>query len=180
MEKLGNQGNHDFGLEWGRGGSYGGVRTTILHGISSRIEWYQSQTPKTLCFFSVGGGVGAAGVSAHTCDPYVYYSDPSMAALSSYKPIQAPPSACLFIYHLPASWTDSDLAQCFAPFAPPGVLLKALVYKDRATGLSKGFGFVDYDNPLSAQNAINAMNGMAVDGKRLRVEIKKPKGSSPY
>ena len=130
--------------------------------------------------YSAGGGAGAAGLSAHTCNPYVYYSDPSMAALSSYKPIQAPPNACLFIYHLPVAWTDSDLWNCFAPFAPPGVLLKALVYKDRATGLSKGFGFVDYDNPLSAQNAINAMNGMAVDGKRLRVELKKPKGASPY
>ena len=133
-----------------------------------------------MCAYSAGVAAGAAGVSAHTCNPYVYYSDPSMAALSSYKPIQAPPNACLFIYHLPVAWTDSDLWNCFAPFAPPGVLLKALVYKDRATGLSKGFGFVNYDNPMSAQNAIHAINGMAVDGKRLRVEIKKPKGASPY
>jgi len=30
------------------------------------------------------------------------------------------------------------------------------------------------------QNAINGMHGMAVDGKRLRVEIKKPKPGQPY
>jgi hypothetical protein len=91
-----------------------------------------------------------------------------------------PPNACLFIYHIPITWSDQDLAQCFAPFAPPGNLLNAMVYKDRSTGASKGFGFIDYDNPISAQNAINAMHGMSVDGKRLRVEIKKAKGATPY
>ena len=39
LENPGNPGNRGFGLEWGRGGSYGGVRTTILHGISVRIQW---------------------------------------------------------------------------------------------------------------------------------------------
>lgn len=92
-----------------------------------------------------------------------------------------PPNACLFIYHLPTNWSDHDLAQCFAPFAPPGNILNAMVYRDRATNASKGFGFVDYDNPVSAQSAIAAMNGMAVDGgKRLRVEIKKPRSGQPY
>jgi len=92
-----------------------------------------------------------------------------------------PPNACLFIYHLPVTWSDNDLAQCFAPFAPPGNLLNAMVYKDKSTGASKGFGFVDYDNPVSAQTAIAAMNGMSVDsGKRLRVEIKKPRAGQPY
>ena len=32
----------------------------------------------------------------------------------------------------------------------------------RATGSSKGFGFVSYDNALSAQTAVQAMNGMQV------------------
>jgi RNA recognition motif-containing protein len=92
-----------------------------------------------------------------------------------------PPNSCLFIYHLPVTWSDNDLAQCFAPFAPPGNILNAMVYKDKSTGASKGFGFVDYDNPISAQTAIAAMNGMSVDsGKRLRVEIKKARPGQPY
>ena len=53
LEILGNSGNYDFWLEWGRRESYGGVRTTILHGISSQIEWDQSRTPKTLIFVFV-------------------------------------------------------------------------------------------------------------------------------
>jgi len=92
--------------------------------------------------------------------------------------LEAPPGCCLFVYHIPTTWTDSDLATSFAPLAPPGNLLSATVFKDKATGLSKGFGFVNYDNQLSAQNAIAAMNGMQVDGKRLKVEVKKPKGAT--
>ena len=40
---------------------------------------------------------------------------------------------------------------------------------------------MSYDNPLSAQTAVQAMNGMQVDGKRLKVELKTAKGSNtPY
>ncbi len=52
------------------------------------------------------------------------------------------------------------------------------MFKDKATAQSKGFGFVSYDNAVSAQSAISAMNGMQIDGKRLKVELKKAKG--PY
>eukprot|EP00277_Geminigera_cryophila_P026955 CAMPEP_0179461358 /NCGR_PEP_ID=MMETSP0799-20121207/44108_1 /TAXON_ID=46947 /ORGANISM="Geminigera cryophila, Strain CCMP2564" /LENGTH=139 /DNA_ID=CAMNT_0021263929 /DNA_START=65 /DNA_END=481 /DNA_ORIENTATION=- len=103
------------------------------------------------------------------------------AAVKSDGPSEAakgPPGCCLFVYHIPITWADSDLAQCFAPLAPPGNLLSATVFKDKTTGVSKGFGFVNYDNPNSANNAITAMHGMAIEGKKLRVEIKKTKGAS--
>ena len=50
-------------------------------------------------------------------------------------------------------------SQCFAPF---GTILSATVFKDKMTQQSKGFGFISYDNPVSAQSAIAAMNGMQV------------------
>ena len=40
-------------------------------------------------------------------------------------------------------------------------------------GKSKGIGFVSYDNPTSAQEAIEEMNGFEVRGKRLKVELNK-------
>ena len=61
------------------------------------------------------------------------------------------------------------------------IVVSALIMKDRATGVSKGYGFVSYDNPLSANAAVQAMNGMQVDGKRLKVELKTAKGQgTPY
>lgn len=42
-------------------------------------------------------------------------------------------------------------------------------------------GFVSFDNPSSAQTAIQAMNGFQVGMKRLKVQLKRPKDAShPY
>lgn len=42
-------------------------------------------------------------------------------------------------------------------------------------------GFVSYDNPVAARNAIQAMNGFQIGNRRLKVELKKPKAESkPY
>ena len=45
-------------------------------------------------------------------------------------------------------------SQCFAPF---GTILSATVFKDKMTQQSKGFGFISYDNPASAQSAIRLL-----------------------
>eukprot|EP00296_Roombia_truncata_P007696 JP446144.1.p2 GENE.JP446144.1~~JP446144.1.p2 ORF type:complete len:210 (+),score=98.32 JP446144.1:490-1119(+) len=82
---------------------------------------------------------------------------------------EGPPGANLFIYHLPNGFTDVQLAQSFAPF---GNLLSAKVFVDKATGLSKGFGFVSFDSPLSANSAIESMNGCQIGNKRLKVQHK--------
>lgn len=90
---------------------------------------------------------------------------------------EGPAGSNLFIYHLPPNFADRDLALTFAPF---GNVISARVYVDKTTGLSKGFGFVSYDNPISAQNAIASMNGFQIANKRLKVQLKKPKKQSTF
>jgi len=86
------------------------------------------------------------------------------------RPREGPAGANLFIYHLPIDLTDADLATAFNPF---GNVISAKVYVDRYTGESKGFGFVSYDSIMSAELAIEQMNGFQIGNKRLKVQHKR-------
>eukprot|EP00753_Platysulcus_tardus_P020673 PLAT8328.2.p2 GENE.PLAT8328.2~~PLAT8328.2.p2 ORF type:complete len:320 (+),score=74.87 PLAT8328.2:64-1023(+) len=83
---------------------------------------------------------------------------------------QGPDGCNLFIFHIPNSWTNSHLYSFFTPF---GTIISARIMVERESGRSRGFGFVSYDDPVSAAAAIAAMNGFKCENKRLKVEYKK-------
>jgi RNA recognition motif-containing protein len=72
----------------------------------------------------------------------------------------------LFVGGLSPSTTANDLRTAFARF---GELAEVVVVPDRATGQSRGFGFVSYRSSSAADEAINEMNGIELDGRPLRV-----------
>jgi RNA recognition motif-containing protein len=84
------------------------------------------------------------------------------------------PMGCnVFVFHIPPDWTEFHLRQFFSVY---GFLLSATVVRDRQTHLSKGFGFVSFDNPFSAQSAVMHMNGFMIGNKRLKVQLKRGEG----
>lgn len=63
-------------------------------------------------------------------------------------------------------------------FARAGGVERAEVMKDRWTGLSRGFAFVDMITAEDAEAAINELNGAEVMGRVLKVALAKPRENS--
>jgi len=65
----------------------------------------------------------------------------------------------LYVGNLPFSTTSEKLKELFAPF---GEVSDAMVVRDRATGRSRGFGFVTFNDDEAASKAINELNGKEI------------------
>lgn len=83
----------------------------------------------------------------------------------------------LFVGNLSYDVKSEDLTDLFSPF---GNVLGAYVITDRASGRSKGFGFVEFENDADAQKAIADMHEKDLKGRKLVVNIAKPKEEKPY
>nr|XP_043894431.1 cold-inducible RNA-binding protein B-like isoform X1 [Solea senegalensis] len=73
----------------------------------------------------------------------------------------------LFVGGLSFETTEDSLSNAFSRF---GSIDKVDVIRDKETGRSRGFGFVKYDNPEDAKDAMAEMNGSTVDGRAIRVD----------
>ena len=78
----------------------------------------------------------------------------------------------LYVGNLSYSVSSSDLEQMFTQH---GAVTSAEVIQDRATGESKGFGFVEMGSAEEAQAAINALDGQEHGGRALKVNEAKPR-----
>ncbi|HEX6796329.1 MAG TPA: RNA-binding protein [Ktedonobacterales bacterium] len=78
----------------------------------------------------------------------------------------------IYVGNLPYSADDQQLAQLFSAF---GDVVEATIVMDRATGQSKGFGFVEMANDEDARKAIAALNGTMMGNRTIRVNEAQPR-----
>ncbi len=78
----------------------------------------------------------------------------------------------LYVGNLGYGIGDSDLEKLFIAY---GSVRSAQVIKDRDSGRSKGFGFVEMGSNQEAQAAITALNGKEIEGRTLVVNEARPK-----
>jgi RNA recognition motif-containing protein len=82
----------------------------------------------------------------------------------------------LYVGGLPYRTTDNELRQAFEK---AGTVESATIIMDRATGRSKGFGFVEMATDEDAQKAIEMWNGKDFDGRNLTVNEARPMEERP-
>ncbi len=78
----------------------------------------------------------------------------------------------LYVGNLAYSTTEDELN---ALFGQAGTVTSVAVIKDRETGRSKGFAFVEMASEAEAQKAIDVANGKKLGGRDLRVSIARPR-----
>ena len=78
----------------------------------------------------------------------------------------------LYVGNLSYQTTEDELRELFAK---AGTVVSVAVIKDRDTGTSKGFGFVEMTTQAEAQNAIKLLDNYQMGERALKVNLAKPK-----
>ena len=81
----------------------------------------------------------------------------------------------IYIGNLSYEVTEEDLQQAFEVF---GQVESVNIIKDKFSGRSKGFGFVEMPDKANAQSAINELNGKELKGRTLNVNEARPRTES--
>jgi cold-inducible RNA-binding protein len=78
----------------------------------------------------------------------------------------------IYVGNLSFQASEDDLSQAFSAF---GAVSSASIIKDKFSGQSRGFGFVEMPNAEEAKAAIQGMNGKDLKGRALTVNEARPK-----
>jgi cold-inducible RNA-binding protein len=78
----------------------------------------------------------------------------------------------LYVGNLPYTTTEDDLRTLFSQ---AGTVASVAVIKDRDTGQSKGFAFVEMSNQVEAEKAISMFNGHSMGQRELKVSLARPR-----
>ncbi len=78
----------------------------------------------------------------------------------------------IYVGNLSWSMTDDDLSSLFSQY---GSVTSAKILKEKNTGRSKGFGFVEMEDDEAAKTAIATLNESEVQGRKLIVNESQPR-----
>ncbi len=77
----------------------------------------------------------------------------------------------VFVANLPKGYTDEELAKAFDPF---GIVVGAFLARDSVTGAPKRHGLVNIAPERAAGEAVAALNGMEIGGRRIEARLADP------
>lgn len=81
----------------------------------------------------------------------------------------------LFVGNLSYTMTDDQLMSIFSAY---GKVLSAIIIKDKFSGRSKGFGFIEFENDEEAVKAMTELNDSDQEGRKLAVKEAIPRAEN--
>ena len=78
----------------------------------------------------------------------------------------------IYVGNMSYNITEEDLRQAFEAF---GQVSSASIVKDKFSGQSKGFGFIEMPTKEEAESAISGLNGKEMKGRTLNVNEARPR-----
>ena len=82
----------------------------------------------------------------------------------------------IYVGNLSYEVTEDDLKQMFEEY---GSIVKTIIIKDRETGRSKGFGFVEMNEQEDGKKAIQELDGTPVKDRNIKVNEARPRKERP-
>ena len=82
----------------------------------------------------------------------------------------------IYVGNLSYDVTEDEIRDIFSPH---GEISSLSIIKDKYSGQSKGFGFVEMPNQAEAEEAIKALNESELKGRNIKVNQAKPKEERP-
>ena len=82
----------------------------------------------------------------------------------------------IYVGNLPGEISEEDLREAFEAF---GKVASVTIIKDKSSGESRGFGFVEMPAKAEAQSAMTGLEGKEVKGRTLKVNEARPRSESP-
>ncbi len=77
----------------------------------------------------------------------------------------------LIVNYLQTNVTEEDINALFCAFGP---IQSLKIVRDKSTGISMGFGFVNFETNEAANRAAENLNGLELHGKRIKVSVARP------
>jgi RNA recognition motif-containing protein len=81
-------------------------------------------------------------------------------------------SVNIYVGNIAYTMTEDTLRELFEKH---GEVTSVKIIKDRVTGRSRGFGFIEMSNKEEADEAISGLDGTDVEGRKIRVNVAKPR-----
>lgn len=78
----------------------------------------------------------------------------------------------IYVGNLSYGVTEEELQEQFSEF---GAVVNVNIIKDRETGNSKGFGFVEMENQADGEKAIKELDGSSIKGRDVKVNEARPR-----